>query len=201
MKRMLLAAGASATLLALAAPGAADAHKSKSACRHHHAHHGCTLRPAHRSRVLKFGSPASVTGPTGTTTPTEPTSPDETAGTVASFKEGVLTIKLKDGSTVSGKVTESTELRCTSASPAGEGSDDDQGDDSSGDGGSSHVVSSRGDDMSGGHGDDDGAGEDDGAPSAGTCTTEALTEGAVVAEAELKIGPGGAVWEHVEIVK
>jgi len=199
MKRMLLAAGASATL-ALTAPVLADAHKSKSACRHHHSHHACTLSKAHRSRVLRFGSPASVNGPAGTSTPATPTSPEETAGTVGSFKEGVLTIKLKDGSTVSGKVTESTELRCMSASPAGEGSDDDQGEDSGDDGGSSHVVSSRGDDMSGGAGDD-GAGDDDGAPSAGACTTEALTEGTVVAEAELKIGPGGAVWEQVELVK
>lgn len=199
MKRMLLAAGASATL-ALAAPGVADAHKSKSACRHHHSHHGCTLSHAHHSRVLRFGSPASVNGSAGTSTPATPTSPQETAGTVVSFKEGVLTIKLKDDSTVSGKVTESTELRCTSASAAGEGNDDDQGDDSSGDGGSSHVISSRGDDMSGDQGDD-GAGDDDGAPSSGACTTEALTEGTVVAEAELKIGAGGAVWEHLELVK
>jgi hypothetical protein len=200
MKRMLLAAGASATLLALA-PGAADAHKSRSACRHHHAHHGCTLRSAHRSRVLRFGSPAAAVAPTGASTPATPTSPQETAGTVASFKEGVLVIKLTDGSTVSGKVTESTELRCTSAAPAGEGSDDDQGEDSGDDGGSSHVMSTRGDDMSGGHGDDDGGDDDGGAPSSGACTTEALTEGTLVAEAELKVGPGGAVWEQVELVK
>jgi hypothetical protein len=201
MKRMLLAAGASATL-ALAAPGVAGAHKAhKSACRHHRSHHACALRHAHRSKVLKFGSQAAVNAPGATTTtPASPSSPVAPAGKVASFTEGVLTIELTDKSLVSGKVTESTELRCSSAASAGAGSDDDESGDDSGGDGSSHVTSSRGDDLSGGHGDDDGAGDDEDGSAAGACTTAALVAGATVGEAELKIGPSGATWEKVELV-
>src|SRR3954447_19869859 len=59
---------------------------------------------------------------------------DETSGTVDSFVEdaanpgtGVLTIKLADNSTISGKVDKTTEIECRTARAEG---DDDAGDDS-----------------------------------------------------------------------
>jgi hypothetical protein len=203
MKRMLIAA-ATSSMLALAAPGLASAaHKRKC---HHHALHACAKsRHASRARVLTFGGPSSTTRTTGSgTTPTAPSTPSEppeTAGTVASFTGGVLTITLKDGSTVSGKVTETTEIRCQSATPPPEGGDADQnGDEASGgngDDGAPHsgpLAGSHGDDMSSGTGDDGGQGQ----PS--TCTTAALVPTAVVSEAELSIGAAGAVWDHVDLI-
>jgi hypothetical protein len=203
MKRMLIAA-AMTSMLALAAPGLASAaHKSKC---HHHAHRACAKsRHASRARVLTFGGPSSAAptaGTTGTgTAPTALSTPAEPAGTVASFTGGVLTITLKDGSTVSGNVTEKTEIRCQSATPTPEGGDDDQnGDEASGGNGEdeSHGapgLSSHGDDMSGGGDGQEGNG---GQPS--TCTTAALVPGAVVGEAELSVGSSGAVWDHVDLI-
>lgn len=208
MRRMLIAAAAS-SMLALAAPGLASAaHKSKC---HHHAHHACAKsRHASRARVINFGRPLSAlgatgpVGPSGTgttpTVPSMPAEPAETAGTIASFTGGVLTITLKDGSTVSGKVTENTEIQCQPATPMTEGGGEDQsGDKSSGDGedevhGAS-GISSHGDSMSGGEDGQDGNGEQQSA-----CTTAALVPGTVLAEAELSVGSSGAVWDHVDLI-
>jgi hypothetical protein len=63
--------------------------------RHHHHHH----RGAH-ARLERFGSG----------NPAAPARDD--AGTVVSFTGGTLTIKLRDGSSVTGKVTNATELKC-----------------------------------------------------------------------------------------
>ncbi|HEY4450094.1 MAG TPA: hypothetical protein VGN13_00690 [Solirubrobacteraceae bacterium] len=198
MKRMLLAA-ATSTIVALAAPGMASAHKAKC---HGRSHHACThVRNAHHARVLSFGTALSPTGsaPTGTT----PTAPGGEAGKVASFEGGVLVITLNDGSTVSGKVTEQTELRCESATAAegnqGDDNSDGNGDENSGGNGddSTHSgpgMSSTGDDMSSG-----GDGEDGPAPT--TCTTAALVKGAVVREAELSVSSAGSVWEHIDLIQ
>jgi hypothetical protein len=195
MKRMLLAA-ATSSMLALAAPSLASAaHHAKC---HGRSHHACShVRHAHHARVLNFGAPLSSTTPSGTT-PTAPTG--ETAGTVTSFEGGVLTITLNDKSTVSGKVTEETEIRCQSATPSTEGSDDEENgeDSSSGDGedSSTHVgsgLSSHGDELSSG-----GDGEDGG--QAQSCTSAALVPGAVVREAELSIGSAGSVWDHIDLI-
>ncbi|HYM54521.1 MAG TPA: hypothetical protein VES97_04105, partial [Solirubrobacteraceae bacterium] len=137
--------------------------------------------------------------PTALTTPPS----GETAGTVASFTGGVLTITLTDGSTVSGKVTEGTEIHCQPAAPPTAGSDDDQnGDEASGgngEDGSSQGgglgLGSHADDMSGG-----GGGEDDGQGQQG-CTTAALVPGAVVREAELSVNGSGAVWDHIDLIQ
>src|SRR5437879_1930850 len=119
MKRIFLAT-AGASLLAICAPGAALAHhaRHRSACsaraHRHHAH--C----AH-ARVLRFG--AATTASSGTVTgatsgaPHDAPPSGEPAGKVKSFTGGVLTITLTDGTEVSGKVTENTELECESATP------------------------------------------------------------------------------------
>jgi hypothetical protein len=43
---------------------------------------------------------------------------DHNAGTVNSFKNGLLTLALNDGSMVSGKITDATELKCEAAEPS-----------------------------------------------------------------------------------
>jgi hypothetical protein len=199
MKRMLLAA-ATSSMLALAAPSMASASAHHGKC-HGRSHHACAH--AHHARVINFGAPLSSSGTTPSgTTPTAPSG--DTAGTVASFTGGVLTITLNDKSTVSGKVTDQTELACESAAPT-EGSETDDngdrnGDENSGGNGddtahSGQGVGSMGDDMSSGH-DGEDAGQ---TPS--TCTSAALVPGAVVREAELSIGSTGSVWKHVDLVQ
>lgn len=217
MKRMLLAAATSSILALAAVPSLALA-AHHSTC-HRRGHHACTQsHRAKHARVLNFGAPLGspgTTGSTGTTgtgptqlSPSTPATPSsgETAGTVASFTGGVLTITLTDGSTVSGKVTEETELHCQPATPPAQGTDpDEQGDESSGGNGEDEFsqggapgISSHGNDMSGGGGS--GGGEDD-EQAQQSCTTAALVPGAVVREAELSVGGAGAVWEKIDLLQ
>src|SRR3954463_15229019 len=105
---------------------------------------------------------------------------DETAGTVDSFVEdaanpgtGVLTIKLADNSTISGKVDSTTEIECRTAGDDGSRHERDGADD-----GPNHDANDD-------HGDDD----------EGNCTTADLTPGAAVHEAELKGTGADAVFE------
>jgi hypothetical protein len=199
MRHMIITAAA---LTALAVPGAAIAANQGEHQRGHEAHHGVHHKRHHRhAHIVRFGAVTSSAPASGTSSPspTQPAGPtDETAGTVASFTNGTLTITLKDGSTVSGKVTEGTEIECASAmaSAASDGHGD-QGDDRR-DGGQSSSGpgdGQQGDDVSG---HDDG---DDDAPEqqAAGCTSAALVSGAVVREAELRVSSAGAVWEKVEL--
>ena len=119
---------------------------------------------------------------------------DEVAGTIVSFEAGVLTIKLRDDSTISGKVDETTEIECRS--PRG---DDD---------GARHERHDGGDDNSGpGSGDDEdnddhsgpGRGDDD--RNERQCTTADLTPGTKVHEAEFHHSGDGDVFEEVKLIK
>jgi hypothetical protein len=120
----------------------------------------------------------------------------ENAGTVKSFADGVLTISLAKGGEVSGAVTDATEVECGDHHDAG---DDDQGDDDRaddhGDDGPNHD---EGDD----HGDDDhsGPGRTATASSDDGCSTDALTTGAAVREADLELTGGSAVWREVQLL-
>lgn len=145
--------------------------------------------------------PATRPGGSSADVPTPGGAPD-TAGTVKSFEGGILVVELPDHSTVSGHVTERTELRCETSAAPGESGDDGEegagaGEDSHGGGADSAVRASSRED-SGGGGDGEEAGEDDGPPP--SCTTAALTPGTVVAEAELSVGTSGAVWDRVELI-
>ena len=151
MRRIMLMAVTSSAL-ALAAPGVASAHHS----RHHHSrtHH------AHKARFRHFGSLSSTT---------TQASPSTSAGTVTSFNEGVLTITLADNTTVSGKVTDATELSCVKAGTGGDDNDnDEQGDEN-------HAFMS---DHHDGVGGDDQGDDDQGDNNGGSCTTAALVPGA-----------------------
>jgi hypothetical protein len=133
---------------------------------------------------------------------------EENAGTVASFANGVLAIKLVDGTTLSGKVTEQTEIECETAGSFesdeqddGEhGDDDDRGDRD--DAEDEDDDRGRDDDDDEDDGDDrargSGAGDDDDETA---CGPEALTAGTVVHEAELNASSDGAVFTDVELVK
>jgi hypothetical protein len=183
MKRILLVA-VSSSALALAGPAIASAH-------HHHGKHH--KRHAARGRVLDFRASAPAT-------PSSPATPStESAGKVASFKEGVLTITLTDGTSVSGKVTEQTEIHCTPATPPAGGDD---GDDVAGSGEGDEASSSESSSGDGSHHDAhaawSGGGSDEGQAS---CTTAALVPGALVREAELSISSAGSVWDHIDLIQ
>jgi hypothetical protein len=177
MRRILTTVVAS-SLLALALPAAASAHH------HRHRHH-------HKAHTVVFAPPANHS--TTNTTPTTPTT--EPTATVASFENGVLKITLPDGSTVSGKVTESTWISCGCSghqdfggSPEWQhdGSQGDQGDDNN--------------DQGGNFADHHGDWEQGSSPqSTEGCDASALVPGAKIQEAELNVSSAGAVWEKVEL--
>jgi hypothetical protein len=191
MRRILIASGM-AFAFALSPVGVAAAQGARHHRRHHHHVHFITFAKAHHA--------------TTTTTPTTPTTtPTESVATIVSFTEGVLTIKLADGSTVAGKVTEATEVQCFSS--AGEEQNHEQGEDqgadngdSSGQAGGPGPSQSHGEDMSGGQSGDQG--DDNVADEQGraSCTSSALVAGAVVGEAELKVTGAGSVWERVQLI-
>jgi len=140
---------------------------------------------------------------------------EENAGTIASFDGTTLTINLFNHSSISGMVTDQTEIECEAAGDNNDqgddnddqGDDDNSGDDNGGSGGgdnvrSAHAMSTHddggGDDNSGsGGGDDDNSGDDNGE----NCTTADLTEGTVVQEAELELSNGQATFEEIDLVK
>jgi hypothetical protein len=201
MRRMIITAVAAT---ALAVPGAAIAshqseHQGAHELGHHHKRHHARQR--RHSHIVTFGAAASSTptSPTGTSSPAPVAgSSDETAGTVASFSGGTLTITLSDGSTVSGKVDSSTEIECRSTMGIAQG-DGQQGDgnDQSDDNG--HDGQSNSGPGDGGQGADDGHDNNGAQDEAEHCTTAALVPGAVVREAELNVSSAGAVWEKVEL--
>ncbi|MFL5822026.1 MAG: hypothetical protein ACJ764_01135 [Solirubrobacteraceae bacterium] len=188
MRRILLTLVAATAMVAVT-PGLALAHRHH---RHHHRSHHHAARTHHRRvRHRRFGSGWSQSG-----------DQQGTAGTVTSFDNGVLTITLNNGNTVSGDVTDSTELECTAPSSANPQNED-------GDQGGGGDNSSGGDDQNEGAGEDQGEdqgqnqgdeqGEDQG-EDAQSCGTSALTPGTTVAEAELKISSAGSTWQKVELV-
>jgi hypothetical protein len=210
MRRTIITAVA---LAALAIPGAAiashEAEHQGARGDHHGVHH--QKRHHRHAHIVRFGAVASsgAARGTSTTSPAAPSVPTgETAGTIASFTNGTLTITLNDRSTVSGKVSEGTEIECRSAMAGaasdGHGDHGDQGDDRGHDGQSNSGSGSGSGDgehgqVSGRDGDDNDANDDDAHDEAEHCTTAALVAGAVVREAELRVSGAGSVWEKVEL--
>jgi hypothetical protein len=113
---------------------------------------------------------------------------DENAGSIASLTNGVLTVNLAGGGTLTATVTPDTEIECDDSTATASGSDDGSGggdDDEDGD----HQNGQQHD-----GGDDDHEGD-----SGGNCGADALTVGRTVAEGEIKTAGGGAVWDKLEL--
>ncbi len=174
MRRILTTVLAS-SLLALAIPAAASAHHGSRHRHHRRHHHTIVFSPT----AKRSDSPSS---------PQTPITPTEQVATVASFEGGVLKLTLADGSTVSGKVTEGTEISCGCDGQHFEGGPQDFGHD-------------NGDD----HGDDNGPGsfhhdDEQGQMGESNCGVSSLVAGAKVKEAELNVSGAGAFWEKIELV-
>ena len=195
MRRLLFTLAATGLLIVLA-PAAALA-------QHHH-HHATHTTRAHRTRVRRFGDL--------TTQPTTTTGSSDTAGTVQSFSNGVLTILLNDNSTVSGTVTSDTRIECSASGQSQTTHDDGDpgsGTQTSGDDNetSSAQTQSTGDDDQTSGTQDQGTGTDDQGDDQGedqgqssSCSSADLTSGKVVRAAELRISSGGNTWSKVELV-
>lgn len=140
---------------------------------------------------------------------------EDNAGTISSFdaETGQLTINLFGGETISGLVTEGTEIECddnggasvSSSGPGPEGEGEvEPGDDEGGEGEVEPEDDSGGeeepDENSGPGSENSGPGNaDDDEGEASNCTTADLVPGAVVQEAELKVANGQATFEKVEL--
>ncbi len=162
------------TALFVAVPAAALAHSGHHHKRHHHARVRHEKFVGHRHSSDVNGVPAS----------------EPTAGTVTSFANNVLTITLTNGSTVSGEVTNDTEVRCENPADVDNNGDNDveHGD----------IVRDHGP----GGGDDNGAGDDNGnrGDDNGNDAMCTITPGMAVRKADLRIDGDGAVWDEVELI-
>ena len=139
---------------------------------------------------------------------------EEIVGTIKSFDPatGVLTITDVNGQDTSGTVTDGTEIKCESEDED-EDAEHHRGRDHGEDDGSLMAADHGDDDNSGpGNGDDRGDDGDDDNSGPGSdrehdgdednvCTTDDLTPGTSVHEADLELTSTGATWEEVELVK
>ena len=115
---------------------------------------------------------------------------EDNAGVIASFEGGVLTINLDGGGQVSGVVDSNTEIECQTADESEVGDDSGPGFESD-----SNEIDEPGDGETG-SGDDDTP-DDVEEPGEDTCTTDDLTPGTTVQEADLE----GGTFREVELVK
>jgi hypothetical protein len=136
------------------------------------------------------------TSPRNADTNGDGTEDGDGAGTIASFDSttGTLVINQFDGSTLSGQVTDQTEIQCEND----QGDTGDTGDTGDGDGDNGDTGDNGG---TGGGGDDkvarsDGGG-DTGGGDEGSCSTADLVPGAVVSEAQLD--DTGTTFESVDL--
>ncbi len=190
--RLLFVAALGATLAMLALPSFAAARARGHHHANRHARHHLITR-AHGRMVLIHGTASNSPGsPAGTG--------QENAGEVESFDGTTLTIKLFAGGTVSGKVTESTEIECehqsteAQASEDGQESQNNQGEDQQ-----SGDQSQQSSDQSQQSGDQGDSSDTEDQSSSSSCGTAALVPGAIVHEAELDVTSGGAVFQSVDL--
>jgi hypothetical protein len=121
---------------------------------------------------------------------------DEGAGTIASFADHVLTIDLFGGGSVSGLVTEGTEVKCDHGDDQGDEDGDHEGGHHGDTGDGEHAVTKASSEDE--PGDHEGEAEDD---DNHACSADHLVAGAVVQEADLKLGHGEAVFEEIELAE
>jgi hypothetical protein len=170
MKRILLLV-AGAMTLAIAGPAAASSTHANNGS------HARSHKPAqHHVQKAKHVRTKHFHSKPGTTDPNAPG-----AVSVASFADGTLTLKLANGSTVSGNVTSRTHIGCVPArtpKPASTATADQTGDDQGGTGSG-----------------------DDGQARPNACTTANLVADTIVHQAILKIRGGVATFKLVLLVK
>lgn len=130
------------------------------------------------------------------------------AGTISTFdpSTGKLTIALLDGGTVTGLVTEGTEIKCEGVDNRLDRRDHGGGDNSGPGSGDDNGGQVEPGDDNGGRGEpepgDDNGGETPpvGAPEGeASCSVASLVPGAFVGEAELRLEGGSAVFEEIEL--
>ena len=138
---------------------------------------------------------------------------DESSGTITAYDPatGELTINVLNGDSVTGLVTDATEVKCDdgddNGDEDGDGHGGDDGTDDHGHGHGDRAARSGGDDPPGDDSSDDPSGSDDppGDDSSETdesaCTTDDLAVGAAVHEADLEIEGGTATWEEIELLR
>lgn len=165
------------TALFVAVPAVALAHGHRG--HHHKRHHHARVR---HEKFMGHSHSSDVNGVPAN---------EPTAGTVTSFANNVLTITLTSGNTVSGDVTNDTEVRCENPEDVNDNGDNDveHGD----------LVRDHGP----GGGDDNGAGDDDNGNQGDDNNNDAMctiTPGMAVRKAELRIDGDGAVWDEVELI-
>ncbi len=131
---------------------------------------------------------------------------EENAGTVSSFdaETGKLTIALFGGESISGLVTEGTEIECgeapTPSAAMDSGNDNGEGQEPGDDNGGQGEEPGDDNGAQGEEPGDDNGGDGSGPGSSGTpCTTSDLVPGAVVHEAELQAENGAATFQKVEL--
>jgi hypothetical protein len=139
---------------------------------------------------------------------------EESSGVISAYDPdtGLLTIDLALGGSVTGLVTEDTEVDCDDGDDHGDEDEDGEGDgdhSGPGHGDDDDDVEDGGDDVDedqdegddkrdsgpGHDGDDDDENDDE-----GECSVDDLAIGALVQEAELEIEDGQAVWEEIELL-
>ena len=133
---------------------------------------------------------------------------DEGSGTIAAFDPatGELTINVMNGGSVTGRVTDATEIKCDDGDDRGDEDGDGRGgdDDGTDDHGHGDRVARSGDDDpvdDEDPADDEESSDDDGEGDESECTVDDLVLGAAVHEAELEIEGGDAVWEEIELLR
>ena len=189
MRRILFAVLVSAAAVAVVpASSVASGHsRGEHHRREHGREHGRHHRRHHGVRHVQLGHDSGAPN-------------SGTAGMIKLFSGGVLTITLNDGPDVSGTVNDFTRIKCETPEPM-EMTTNDRGPDGGGDQGGSGDHGDHGD--QGDQGDDNGnqgePGDDHGDDNGQMCTTAALTPGAVVQDAELRISGAGSVWDEVEL--
>jgi hypothetical protein len=187
MRRIAFALAASALLLVFAPAGAL----AKS-----HGHAKKHSRGAHHSRIRRFGD-MSPTAPTTTTGSPAP------VGTITSFDGTTLIVHFNDGNTVTGTVTNDTQIECA-ASGQSTGSDDqgDQSDTNSGSddqtdqSGTSGQTSGSADETTGSDDQSDDEGDESGSSS--SCGPSSLQPNTPVLGAEVSFGTT-TTWEKIQL--
>jgi hypothetical protein len=179
MRRIMFTVLAAAALC-VAAPTAALAHNGRHHKRHHHDRVRHEFFKAHAHDSSGSGSSSGATS-------------EPTAGTVTSFANNLLTITLSNGNTVSGEVTNDSEIKCEN--PENRNGDNDADDNGAGDDHGDAVFHHGDGGGNGDQGDQGDQGDDNGNDQ--MCTP---TQGMAVGKAELTINGNGAFWNEVELV-